>query len=467
MQKIVVLISIFLLFGLELYGSFIWGNNPGYANKEIIFYEQADPFTGSHKVVGNAKVDSTGNFEIEVDVKETTYIYAFPGVYLIYLFVEPGEDYEIILPEFIEKKQADRLNPFFKTVNVHLGTKEFSEDDLNVQIRMFLDSYIPYYNKHIDKVFTDKDFEQLDKDIGKMEKAFSRSKNVFFNQYREYKYGMLRFLAYQHKSKAISNQYFKNKPVLYKNPAYMELFNMVYKKYFTHFSRADEEKLLSKSISEHKSYKKLKEALKRDEVIQPDELLNMVALKCLHDEFYDDNYSRADMLTILDSFIENTQFTKQKEIAVGIREKVTRLLIGFNPPGFSLYDSDSNLVTLDNFKGKFVYLNFCSCFSYSCLNEFAMLQKLYEKHNKYLEIVSVIVDEDVTVMKDFVQRSGYTWKFLHYDNHPEILAEYDIRIYPTYYLVDHEGKLVMSPASTPNEAFEGRLFKLLRAKGIL
>jgi thioredoxin-related protein len=96
-----------------------------------------------------------------------------------------------------------------------------------------------------------------------------------------------------------------------------------------------------------------------------------------------------------------------------------------------------------------------------------MLQKLYEKHNKYLEIVTIIVDEDVELMKDFVNRSGYSWTFLHFDMQPEILQEYDVRTFPTYFLIDNQGKLAMSPAPSPAEEFEGRLFKELRAKGVL
>lgn len=456
-----------ILVNLGAQAATISGNDSSYIGKELMFYVESDPFTGNHKEVGRATVNPDGSFSVPLSISETRYVYSHTGQYLLYLFAEPGNNYQVVLPKFKEKTKADKLNPYFNPISVHLGTKDYNINELNIQIRIFLDTYIPYYNKHLDKVFTDTEFEQLDKDIAQIEKPFSKSKNTFFRNYRNYKYGMLRFLAYQHKSKAISDRYFKEKPVLYHNPAYIELFNMVYEKYFSYFARGDNAQLLGEAISEKKTYKALKSVLSADEVLYPDELLGMVALKSLYTEFYDDNYSRKDLLTILEDFMAKDQVPVQTSIAKSMHEKVTKLLIGFAPPNFELYSADSNLTSLDKYRGKFVYLNFCSCFSYSCLNEFTQLQLLHNKHKKYLEIVTVVIDDNVEVMKNFLARSGYNWTFLHYDNQPEILQEYDVRIFPTYYLIDHEGILIQSPAASPNEQFEGRLFKMLRAKGIL
>jgi peroxiredoxin len=460
-------VLIFFLTGAVLNASVIHGIDTTYRGQKLEFYIQGDPVTGRDSTVTSVIVGNDGSFSAEINLRETNLIYAYPGVYKIFIFVEPDADYEVILPAFKPKDDADKLNPFFKPVEVHLATSKFDDKELNVLIRMFNDAYLPYYNKHVNKVFTDKDFETLDKDISQMDKPFEKSKNSFFNDFRTYKYGMLRMLAYQHKSKAISDEYFKGKPFLYNNPAYIELFNMVYEKYFTYFSRADERKLLSQALSVGKTYESVRLALQTDEVLQPDELLNMVMLKCLHEEFYKDSYSRNSLLEVLNSFISTVTDKHQTGIAQAIREKVTRLMVGYSPPAFLLFDRDSNLVSLDKFKGKYVYLNFCACYSYSCINEFAMLQRLYEKHNKYIEIVTVIFDEDVETMKDFVTRSGYSWTFLHFDRQPDILQKYDIRAFPTYFLIDNQGKLAMSPAPTPAEEFEARLFKELRTKGIL
>jgi len=56
---------------------------------------------------------------------------------------------------------------------------------------------------------------------------------------------------------------------------------------------------------------------------------------------------------------------------------------------------------------------------------------------------------------------------LHFSNQPDIIREYDVRAYPTYFLIDKEGKLVYSPAPTPSENFETKLFNVMKSNGDL
>jgi thiol-disulfide isomerase/thioredoxin len=152
-------------------------------------------------------------------------------------------------------------------------------------------------------------------------------------------------------------------------------------------------------------------------------------------------------------------------IAENIRQKVTRLLPGFVPSPFELYTVNDELVSLSKFEGKYVYLNFCTTTSYSCLQEFPLLEKIYEKYKDKLEIVTIAVDTDINDLKHFLGQNKYKWTFLHYGNKPDIVKDFDIRAYPTYFLVGPDKRLVISPAQSPNENFEQLFFKLLRSKG--
>jgi peroxiredoxin len=444
----------------------IFGTDTSYSDIEIEFLQYTDRITNTEMSLGKTIVTSDGTFSITFDLDRITFVYAYIGVYKVHIYAEPGTQYEIILPPRQDKQPQDFLNPYFSPIVTHLGTTRYSPDELNTLVRMFNDAYLPYYNKHIMALSEKDDFSELDKDIAKMEKPFASSDNQFFNNYRKYRYGILRHLAYQQKSKKISDDYFKEQPVLLNNPSYMELFNQVYNKYFHHFTRTPEGKELGNTIS-LQNLEELRKVLAKDKILGKDELLDLVILKGIHDEFYDDNYSRSALLEILNAYIEENKYPELTGVAESIRKKTTTLLAGFAPPDFQLYDGDSNLVSLDDFKGKYIYLNFCSCFSYSCLNEFAMLNTLYDKHKELLEIVTVLVDNDYDVINSFLERSNYPWTFLHYGNQASVIKEYDVRAFPTYYLIGPEGKLEISPAPSPGEEFEGRLFKLLREKGTL
>ncbi len=228
---------------------------------------------------------------------------------------------------------------------------------------------------------------------------------------------------------------------LYSNPAYMDLFNQVYDDYFSYFGRTDNGKKIYTDIGKLKSITSLKRTLGQDSVLTNDTLKELVILKCLYDEFYNDKFSRSAMLTVLDSLALQTKIQEHKLIAKNIREKVTKLLVGYKPPDFKLYDKDSNLVSLESYKGEYVYLSFCTTISYACIKEFGMLEKLYENHKDHFKIVVICMDESLAQVKRFVEMKGYSYTFLFYGNQPDVFKDYDIRAFPTYYFIDKEGQV--------------------------
>ena len=174
---------------------------------------------------------------------------------------------------------------------------------------------------------------------------------------------------------------------------------------------------------------------------------------------------RSALLAVLDSIYTTSQIAEHIMIAQNIRSKVTRLLAGFVPAPFELYDVKGNLVSLRNFEGKYVYLNFCSTSSYTCLQEFSLLEKLYEKHGRRLEIITISVDRDINDLKNFLELTKYGWTFLHYGNKPDIIKDFDVRAFPTYFLIGPDRRLITSPAPSPKENFEIQFFRLLRSRG--
>jgi thiol-disulfide isomerase/thioredoxin len=443
------------------------GNAPSYAGCEILFNRYTDWITNGEEEIGRCRVDTTGNFSVSMDLEQITFVFSHLGIYKAFLYAEPGKTYEIILPEREDKSQEDELNPYFTESRIQLGTADVSPDDINFMIRMFNDAYNPYYNKHIISFINNDDFSELNADIERLEKPFTGSVNSFFNRYRDYRYGLLRHLAYQQKSRSISEEYFRKRPVLFNNPAYMELFTQVYDKYFVFFGMTDKGSRIYSDINTLKSYDDLKKTLLKDNVFYNDTIVELVILLNIYNEFYSDNFSRAGLLTVLDTLISRTGVEQNRKIGETIRAKITRLLSGYNPPTFELFDADSNLVRLDDLKGKYVYLNFCTSLSYTCLGEFELLKGLYERYKEKLEIVTIDVEAHRTSFADFQKNKNWNWKFLYYANQPHILKDYDIRAYPTYFLIGPDGKLIYSPSPSPAENFESLLVKAMKARGDL
>lgn len=443
----------------------IKGNAKEYSGESITFYTFQDQITYTEKKIAECKVDENGNFECSFPTKEILYIFSHIGIYEAFLFIEPGKEYEILLPEKQAKTMANKLNPYFEPTYYHIGVENSSEKELNYQLAFFDEVYnIMNENTSYAIYISDRSLD-VEKEIAKVDSLFFDVDISYFKDFKKYKYASYKYLANHQKSKSISKNYFLNKKIQYNNPAYMNLLNQLYKDYIQYFGRTDTGKKVFTDIGREKSITLLKETLGRDSVLTNDTLKELVILKCLHDEFYNDLFSRSAMLTVLDSLEIQTKIDEHKLIAKNIKEKVTKLMVGYKPPKFELYNKDGKLVSLDNFKGKYVYLGFCTTVSYACIKEFEMLRNFYEHHKNHFEIVFICMDEDLEQMKHFVERKEYPYTFLHYGNQSTVFKDYDIRAFPTYYFINKDGELEMSPAPSTDQHAEQMIFRVMRRNG--
>lgn len=465
MRYFLILFLTFIALQASAQKAFVNGADPNYSNEELVFYRYSDFISQTEEPIARCKVSDQGKFACELQINEVTFVFSYLGIYKIYFFAEPGKTYQLILPAREDKTEAQRLNPFFREVEVHAGIAKPDKSELNFLVSSFDMAFNERFDVIVADAYARKPNLPIDSLVSAMEARFGQFSNPFFKDYRTYRYGLLYQLSLHQKARSISDSYFLNRPIQYNNPAYMELFNLVYDKYFLFFSRSESGSAIFADISERKSYARLKQTLASDRVLANDSLLELVILKGLHDSFFDDKFSRSALVSILDSLYRTTKIAEHLLIAENIRLRVTRLLSGFVPTPFELYDLNGKLVTLNDFEGKYVYLNFCSTSSYTCLQEFTLLQKLFEKHQSRLEIVTISVDRNIDDLKSFIAQTKYRWTFLHYGNKPDIVKDFDVRAFPTYFLIGPDRRLVLSPAPSPRENFEIQFFKILRSKG--
>ncbi len=441
----------------------IRGNAPGYAGEEIVFYSWTDQISFTQVELFSVIIGENEQFSIDILIEGgPEYIYSNTGIYNLYMYIEPGKEYEVRLPEKTDKPVSDKLNPYFEGIPTHLAVLNHDSNELNALIRTFDDMYEPLFGEFLVRLTVERDQGLLDSLQGAFNQRFSQSVHPYFNAYRNYKMAFLKIMSQMRTARSISDSHFRSEPVLYNNVAYMELFNQVYNRYFMFFSRTVRGKRIFDDINNNRSLTDLKNTLGTDPLLGEGRLFELVILKGLHDSFYGSDFSRTGLLTVLDSLASVTPYSEHISIAGHIRSKVTRLLTGFKPPGFELMNRDGKMLSLSDFRGYYVYLNFCTAVSYSCLSEYEVLDRLKSKHGENLKIVTVFIGDSYESMLEFLSKNDYEWEFLFYGNQPSILKEYDIRIYPSYYLIDRDGTLLMSPAPSPAEGFERYLLRTLR-----
>jgi len=417
-------------------------------------------------LIAYAAVDDTGYFRVEINDCEPKEIYSYLGIYKCYIYLVPGKHYRIILPKKIEKTMQDKLNPFFEPVELPFGIYP-NHEGVNRQIAEFDFKYAPFFRSLSANVRPVRKNPLLDSALNVLSAMVDTIKDEYVKEYCNYRIGYLMAIGMVQKSRVVAGTYFENKPVLYNNTAYWQLFNFLYAKFFVYMGRGKVTKKIFEDINTYKSFDSLQLTLAGINDLKSDTLRELVILKNLHDEFYSTNFSRSGILAVLDTLITRTKLPLHKQYALQIRSKITRLMPDYAPPSFALYDIAGKRHELADFKGKYVYLNFCSCNSYACFKEYDLLKKLSERFAGKITIISVIADGSVEDLANFVKKSDYRWLFLHYGNQPEVIKQYDIRGFPVYYLIGPDGKLILSPAKGPTENIELELFKIMRSRGDL
>ncbi len=439
------------------------GNEPGYKGDEITFFAYTDLVSQQETELCSTKVTEDGDFKCSFSIDETRKIYTELGVYKAYLFVEPGKTYNIALPPKQEKTKSQKLNPYFTNYPHHIGIKNERAGKLNKHIYHFFKEYNQFCNKNA--VNLDNSRNKADSILNSLDQ-FNEFSDPFYHTLKKYKTEGLKLKIYGNLV-PLKRRLFNDTSIYYHNPSYRELFNTTFQDYFKDFaSRQGFD--VHHIIETNQDISQIDSIVKKDTLLKNNpKLRELVILKGLHDLFYADKLPKKAIIASIDSFANWTNNNYHKKIAGNIKDKITKLLVGYEAPEFCLYDRDSNKVCLNNFKGEYVYLGFCNKLNYTCQKNYKILKNLHEKHKQHFRIVTISTTDSFEKMKEFTNQKEYNWTFLHWGNRQNVLKKYNIKTMPTYFFINPEGKLRLSPAPKPNEDIEQRTYKILKKNGAL
>lgn len=127
-------------------------------------------------------------------------------------------------------------------------------------------------------------------------------------------------------------------------------------------------------------------------------------------------------------------------------ETIDRILNEFNiklgkiAPDFSVELLDGKNISLNDYKGKFVFIDFWGSWCAPCRNEIPHIKLLYDSISRdKLEIIGLAQDDE-TKLRSYIQEQK-----IEYPNalaSKELLSKYGISKYPTSFLINPKGKIV-------------------------
>ena len=134
--------------------------------------------------------------------------------------------------------------------------------------------------------------------------------------------------------------------------------------------------------------------------------------------------------------------------------------IGKKAPGFTQNDPDGNPVSLSDFQGKYVLLDFWASWCGPCRQENPNLVKAYAAYkDKGFEILGVSLDnkDGKEAWVKAIEKDGLTWTQVSDLNswNNEVARFYGVRAVPQSYLIDPQGVIVAQ--NLRGEALEAKL----------
>lgn len=116
---------------------------------------------------------------------------------------------------------------------------------------------------------------------------------------------------------------------------------------------------------------------------------------------------------------------------------------------FTLVDQYGNTHTINQYKGKVIFLNFWATWCPPCRMEMPDIEAIYEEYEKNSGDIIILgvaapnlgkegSEEDI---KKFLKDNGYTYPVV-FDQTGDILGQYSIQAFPTTFVIDKDGNLV-------------------------
>ena len=108
-----------------------------------------------------------------------------------------------------------------------------------------------------------------------------------------------------------------------------------------------------------------------------------------------------------------------------------------------LIDSKGKRVAMENFKGKVIFMNVWATWCPPCVAEMPGINKLYNEVDKEkVAFIMLSVDEDFQKAIDFRERKGFDFEVYQLNGH--LPAQYQTPSIPSTFVIDANGKLVMT-----------------------
>jgi len=423
----------------------IKGTAPAYPGKKIEIYKILDYLSYKDSLIASTSVLQDSTFELKFDCTKIEKIVLKAHKNQGVLYIQPNAEYNVTVPD---RDPYNAYRPFGNQIEI--GFFDLAKNDINYKILEFnqwKNNFLAV-NFSLKSTKTREFSDSLDVFKKSVQTYYETDTSSFFKTYVRYSIAAIDdinfFGSRSHYEKF--EFYLKDFPVAYENEMYMKYFSIFYKNSIGRFPMTLNTKVYKSVIRSSPS--SLLSAMGEEYSLKNLRIRELAMIQTLSEIYYDKNFPKTNVLSILDSISSFSLFKAHASIARNILERLTVLTPGTKAPNFNLGIKDS--ISLNNFQNKFIYIQFIDPSSVESMKEFELLRPMYLKYKKYFEFITVY-DSTVNVSKE--QRnylSKLPWMITPVGSLNDVFAKYQIKSFPQYVLIDNTGIISSIPALGPS-----------------
>lgn len=427
--------------------------------KRVELYCYEDMLTLGEQLLDTAVVDSTGRFGLACYVNYPRLVYVEIENYSQSFYIEPGRTYEVWLPRFRWEQDEER-NVYLDPVALPLEFLHLSSDELNLRLLHFeqvADSLLSEGRVYFDFRFHPQRsrFDTLERECRRL----VGGGEGFYGRYVDYTLAAMRYSMGFATRRYMHDRFLSGAQVLYHDECFMRMLFAVYEDMVSHGTRRVPKGRLTAWVRSGDLAAYL-DSLGTDPLLYDEQLRELAALQALKESYYDADYERGGVIRMVRQLAEGSKFPEHRRLAEHLLASFTQAERGAQPEPVVLPDVDGQAVALDSLRGMWLYIGFVRVGDPNSLREIETLahfrDSVYGKYDN-VRFVCISCDREFQKMYHFLRNNKrgprYNWTWLHFEGNYRLLERYGVVSYPTFVLLDPEGRLYYDITPAPGTGF--------------
>lgn len=430
------------------------GRAADYAGRTLVFRAVADPVSRLAVDLEAVEVAPDGSFSFSLDVEEVTRVSVDLSSYEGHLYVEPGESYEVELPPFRLRPDAERFNPFYVPRQVSLKLLS-ATSELNDALARFDEAFARIYYPNAARLARRRDRALADRLLARVDSAAAAvgCDKQFFRDQVLYSRALVFATPRLAASRRVIADYYAGRPLRLNVPAYWETIGMLAPDILRESPYSEIRAGLAREMGAPSPDVAAISAIVAKDTLYADspDLREALIVRSVAGAYYAKSITEGRADSMLISAARACRSRQVRLMAANVYAKKNKLRAGLPAPDFNLVDDRDAAISLATFRGRFLYLCFMHTENYECVKAMPALNNLAQAHRDNLDVLCVFTDDRADDAYSYVRRRGFYWRPVSFVADQRIVQDYEVRGLPTYFLIAPDGCIAMAQAPGPAE----------------